>query len=74
MRHVSNNPTLDCDKMEKPLFTHPDITPLTTVTEEKQPTNDHKVTWNEYHLQESVIFHGIAAIVAAVMPQYIEEK
>ena len=74
MRLVFNNPTLDCDRMEKPPFTHPDITPLTTVTEYKQYTNEHKVTWDEYHLQEAIIFHGRAAIVAAVMPEYIEEK
>ena len=38
MRHVANDPTLDCDSgnsMEKPPFTHPEITPLTTVTEDK---------------------------------------
>ena len=72
MRLVTNDPTLDCDRMEKQPFMHPDITPLTTVTEDKQLTNEHKVMWDEYHLQEAVIFHGRAAIVAAVMPQYIE--
>ena len=60
--------------MEKLLFTHPDITSLTTVTEDKNLTNEPKVTWDKYHLQEAVILHGRAAIVAAVMPQYIEEK
>ena len=60
--------------MEKPLFTHPNITLFTTVTEDKQLTHEHKVTWYEYQLQEAVIFHGIAAIVSAVTPQYIEEK
>ena len=74
MRHVANNPTLDCNRMENTPFTHPNITPLTTVTKDKQLTNKHKVTWDKYHLQEAVIFHGRAAIVAAVMPQYIEEK
>ena len=69
MRLVANDPTLDWDRMEKPPFTHPEITPLITVTKEKQLTNKHKVTWDEYHLQEAVIFHGRAAIVAAVMPQ-----
>ena len=44
MRHVANDPTLDCDRMEKPPFTHPDITLLTTVTKYKQLTNKHKVT------------------------------
>ena len=39
MRYVANNPTLDCNRMEKPPFTHPDITPLTTVTEYKQLTD-----------------------------------
>ena len=53
----------------EPPFTHPDITPLKTVTEDKQLTNKHKVTWDEYNLQEAVIFHGRASIVAAVMPQ-----
>ena len=71
MRLVANNPTLDCDRMEKLPFTHLDITPLTTFTKYKQLTNEHKVTWDEYHLQEDVIFHGRSAIVAAVMPQYI---
>ena len=74
MRLVANDPMLDCNKMEKPPFTHPDITLLKTVTEEKQLTNEQKVTWDEYHLQEAVIFNGRAAIIAAVMPQYIEEK
>ena len=74
MRLVANNPTLDCDRMEKPPFTHLDITPLTTLTKYKQLTNDHKVMWDEYHIHEAVIFHGRAAIVAAVMLQYIEEK
>ena len=74
MRLVANDPTLDCDKMEKPLFTHPGITPLTTVTEDKQLTNEYKVTWYEYHLQEDLIFHGRSAIVAAVILQYTEEK
>ena len=74
MRLVANDPTLTCDRMKKPLFTHPDITPLKTVTEDKQFTNDNKVTWDKYYLQEAVIFHGRAAIVAAVMLQYIEEK
>ena len=60
--------------MEKPPFTHHDITLLTTVTKDKQLTNKHKGTWDKYHLQEAVIFHGRAAIVAAVMPQYIDEK
>ena len=60
--------------MEKTPFTHPGITLFTTVTEDKQLTNEHKVTWDEYHIQEAVIFHGRSAIVAAVMPQYIEEK
>ena len=69
MRHVANNPMLDCDRMEKPPFTHSHVTPLTTVTKYKQLTNKHKVTWDEYHLQEAVNFHGRAAIVAAVMPQ-----
>ena len=72
MRLVANDPTLDCNKMGRPPFTHPDITPLTTVTKDKHLTNEHKVTWNKYHLQEAVIFHGRAAIDAAVMPQYIE--
>ena len=72
MRLYTNNPTLDCDRMEKPPFTHPNITPLTTVAEDKQLTNEHKVTWDEYHLQEAVIFHGRAAIAATVMLQYIE--
>ena len=74
MRLVANDPTLDCNKMEKPPFTHPDITPMTTVTKEKNLTNEHKVTWDEYHLQEVIIFNRRAATVAAVMPQYIEEK
>ena len=74
MRHVANDPTLNCNRMEKPPFTHPDITPLTTFTKDKKLTNEHKVKWDEYHLQEAMIFHGRAAIVAAVMPQYIEEK
>ena len=74
MRLIANDPTLDCDKMEKPPFAHPNITPLTNVTEDKQLTNEHKVTWDEYHLQEFVIFHWRAAIVTAVMPQYMEEK
>ena len=74
MRHVANNPTLNCNKMENPPFTHPDITPLTTATKVKQLTNAKKVSWDEYHLQEAAIFHGRAAIVAAVIPQYIEEK
>ena len=74
MRHVTNDPMLDCDRMEKLPFTHPNIHSLATVTDDKQLTNEHKVTWDEYHLQESLIFHGRAAIVAAVMPQYIEEK
>ena len=72
MRLVSNDPTLDCDKMDKPPFIHPDITPLTTVTEDKQLTNEHKVTWDKYHIQETVFFHGRVAIVAAVIPQYIK--
>ena len=46
MRLVANEPILDCDRMDKPPFTHPDITPLTTVTKEKQLTNDNKVTWD----------------------------
>ena len=71
---VANDPTLDCDRMETTPFTHPNITPLKIVTKEKQLTNEHKVTWDEYHLQQAVIFHGRAAIVVAVMPQYIEEK
>ena len=29
MRHVANDPALNCDRMEKPPFTHPHITPLT---------------------------------------------
>ena len=74
MRHITNNPAVNCDRMEKPPFTHPDITPLTTVTKDKQLTNEQKVTWDEYHLQEAVIFHGRAAIVSATMPQYIKEK
>ena len=74
MRLLANDPMLDCDRMEKPPFTHPEITPFTTVTEDKQLTNEHKVTWDKYHLQEAAIFHGRAAIVAAVMTQYIEEK
>ena len=39
MRHVANDPPLNCDRMKKPPFRHPDITPLTTVTEDKQLTN-----------------------------------
>ena len=39
MRHVANNPTLNCNSMEKPPFTHPDITTSTTVTKYKQLTN-----------------------------------
>ena len=74
MRHVANNPAPNCNRMEKPPFTYPNITLLTTATKDKQLTNDHKVTWDEYHLQEAVIFHGRAAIFAAVMPQYIKEK
>ena len=74
MRHVANDPALNCDRMEKTPSTHPDITPLTTVTEDKQLTNEHKVTWDECYLQEAVIFHGRAAIFASVMSQYIEEK
>ena len=45
MRHVANNPALNCDRIEKPPFTHPDITPLTTIAEDKHLTNEHKVTW-----------------------------
>ena len=74
MRLVANDPTIDCNNMEKPPFTHPDITPLTTVTKDKQLTNEHKVTRDEYHLQDAVILNGRADIVAAIMPQYIEEK
>ena len=74
MRYIANDPILDCDRMENPPFTHPNITLLTTVTKVKQLTNKHKVTWDEYHLQEAVILHGRSAIFAAVMPQYIEEK
>ena len=74
MSLVANNPTLKYGRMEKPPFMHPNITPLTTITEYKQLTNEHKVTWDEYHLQESVIVHGKAAIVADVLLQYIEEK
>ena len=44
MRLVANDPTLDCDRMEKLPFTHPNITPLTTFTKYKQLTNEHKVT------------------------------
>ena len=41
---------------------------------DKQLTNENKVTWYEYLLQEAVLFHGRAAIVAAVLMQDIEEK
>ena len=68
MRLVANDFTLDCNKMEKPPFTHPRINPLTNVTKDKQLMNEHRVTWDEYHLQEAVVFYGRAAIVAAVMP------
>ena len=74
MRHVESDPTLNCDRMEKAPFKHPDIPPLKTTTKDKQLNNEQKVIWDEYHLQEAVIFHGRAAFVAAVMPQYIEEK
>ena len=74
MRHITNDPALYCDRMEKSPFTHPDIIPLTTVTMDKHLSNEHKVTWDEYHLQEAVIFRGRAAIVASVMTQYIKEK
>ena len=74
MRHITNDPALNCERMEKPPFTHPDITPLKTVTEDKQLPNKHKVTWDEYHLQEAFIFHWRAAILTSVMPQYTEEK
>ena len=74
MLHVTNNPTLDSNRMEKPPFTHPNIILLTTITEDKQLTNENKVTWYEYLLQEAVLFHGRAAIVAAVLMQDIEEK
>ena len=47
MRHNANNPTLNCNRMDKPPFTHPDITPLTTVRKEKKLTNEHKVTWDK---------------------------
>ena len=67
MRRFANDPTLNCNRMYKPPFTHTDITPLTDITEDKQLTNKHKVTWDEYHLQEAVIFHGRAAIVTVVM-------
>ena len=46
MRLVANDPTLDCDRTEKPPFMHPDITPLTTITKDKQLTNEHKVKWD----------------------------
>ena len=46
MRLVANDPTLDCDRMEKPPFTHPNLTPLITVAKEKQLTNKNKVTWD----------------------------
>ena len=69
MCHVANDSTLDCNRMENPPFTHPYITPLKTATEDKQLTNKHKVTWDEYHLQKAAIFHGRAAIVAAIIPQ-----
>ena len=74
MHHVANEPAFNCDHMKEPPFTHPDITTLTTVTKDNQFTNNHKVTWDEYHLQEDVIFHGRATIVASVIHQYIEEK
>ena len=45
MRHVANDPAINCDRIEKPPFTHPDITPLTTIAEDKHLTNEHKVTW-----------------------------
>ena len=35
MRHVANDPMLNCDRMNKPPSMHPDINPLTTVTNEK---------------------------------------
>ena len=44
IRHVANNPTLNCNKVEKPPFTHPEITPLTTVTVDEQLTKENKVT------------------------------
>ena len=50
MCHIANNPAFNCDWMENPPFTHPDITPLTTVTKDKQLTNEHNVTWDEYNL------------------------
>ena len=34
MCHVANDPALNCDRMEKPPFTHPYITSLTTFTED----------------------------------------
>ena len=51
IRLVANNPTLDCNKLEKSQFTHPNINLLMTVTKDKQLTNEHNVTWDEYHLQ-----------------------
>ena len=74
MRHVESDPTLNSDRMEKAPFTHPDITPLTTITKDKQLNNEKKLIWDEYHLQEAVIFYGRAAFVAVVMLQYMEEK
>ena len=47
MRLVANDPMLDYDRMEKPPFTHPNITPLTNVTKEKQLTNENMVTWDK---------------------------
>ena len=48
MRYMANDPELNCNRMDKPPFTHPYITPLTTVTKDNQLTNEHKVTWDEY--------------------------
>ena len=39
MRHIANDPMLNCDIMGKPPFTHPNITPLKTVAKDKQLTN-----------------------------------
>ena len=74
MCHVANDPAPNCNRMEKPPFTYPDTNPLSIVTKDKHLTNKHKVTWDEYHLQEATIFHRRDAIVAFVMPNTSKRK
>ena len=74
MRRFAKDDMLDYIRADEPQLLNSNIVDNTTTMVKKILTVDHRVTWYNYYLNQTVDIYSVATIVANTDHQYLTEN